>query len=81
MIRGKGVKTTVSGLVPSMLLAGPQTVELAVLDLIAPVPLSGGGGRLLVDALHGKTARFYRGYGFRETAENALTLYLPLGAS
>jgi len=36
---------------------------------------------LLVDALHGKAARFYRGYGFRDTAENALTLYLPLGTS
>lgn len=36
---------------------------------------------LLVDALHGKAARFYRDYGFRDTAENALTLYLPLGTS
>lgn len=36
---------------------------------------------LLVDALHPKAARFYKGYGFRETAQSALTLYLPLGTS
>lgn len=36
---------------------------------------------LLVDALHEKAAKFYRGYGFRKTVENALTLYLPLGTS
>jgi GNAT superfamily N-acetyltransferase len=34
---------------------------------------------LLVDALHEKAVRFYKSYGFRETAESALTLYLPLG--
>lgn len=34
---------------------------------------------LLVDSLHEKAARFYRGYGFREVAERAGTLYLPLG--
>ena len=34
---------------------------------------------LLVDALHAKAAGFYKSYGFRETAESALTLYLPLG--
>lgn len=34
---------------------------------------------LVVDALHTKAARFYRHYGFRETSENAKTLYLPLG--
>ncbi|WP_276967914.1 GNAT family N-acetyltransferase [Metallibacterium scheffleri] len=34
---------------------------------------------LLVDALHERAAAFYRQYGFRETAEHALTLYLPLG--
>lgn len=34
---------------------------------------------LLVDALHAKAAAFYRRYGFRETTEHALTLYLPLG--
>lgn len=36
---------------------------------------------LLVDALHGKAARFYRAYGFREAAANSRSLYLPLGAS
>ena len=36
---------------------------------------------LLVDALHARAARFYRGYGFRETTEDALMLYLPLGTS
>lgn len=34
---------------------------------------------LLVDALHERAAAFYRRYGFRETASDALTLYLPLG--
>ncbi|MGH8160391.1 MAG: GNAT family N-acetyltransferase [Rhodanobacter sp.] len=34
---------------------------------------------LLVDALHERAAAFYRLYGFRQTAEHALTLYLPLG--
>lgn len=34
---------------------------------------------LLVDALHERAAAFYRRYGFRETAADALTLYLPLG--
>ena len=34
---------------------------------------------LVVDALHERAAAFYRLYGFRETASNALTLYLPLG--
>lgn len=34
---------------------------------------------LLVDALHGKAAAFYRAYGFRPTADQAHTLYLPLG--
>lgn len=34
---------------------------------------------LLVDALHEKAATFYRAHGFRETASNAHTLYLPLG--
>lgn len=33
---------------------------------------------LIVDALH-RGADFYRRYGFRETARDALTLYLPLG--
>ena len=36
---------------------------------------------LLVDALHEKAAKYYRAYGFRETSENATTLYLPLGTS
>jgi hypothetical protein len=40
VVRGKGLKTTASALVPSTLLAGPQTVKLDVLDLITPVPLS-----------------------------------------
>ena len=35
---------------------------------------------LLVDALHDKAAAFYRAYGFRETADQARTLYLPLGS-
>ena len=35
---------------------------------------------LLVDALHEKAARFYRGYGFRETTANSRTLHLPLGS-
>lgn len=34
---------------------------------------------LLVDALHERAASFYRQYGFREVADHALTLYLPLG--
>ncbi len=34
---------------------------------------------LVVDALDGKAAAFYRAFGFRETIENASTLYLPLG--
>lgn len=34
---------------------------------------------LLVDALHERAAAFYHRYGFRETAADALTLYLPLG--
>lgn len=34
---------------------------------------------LLVDALHARAAAFYCRYGFRETAANAMTLYLPLG--
>ena len=34
---------------------------------------------LLVDALNEKAASFYRAYGFRETADQACTLYLPLG--
>jgi hypothetical protein len=34
---------------------------------------------LVVDALDAKVARFYRTYGFRATATQALTLYLPLG--
>lgn len=34
---------------------------------------------LLVDALHERAAAFYLRYGFRKTAADALTLYLPLG--
>jgi ribosomal protein S18 acetylase RimI-like enzyme len=34
---------------------------------------------VLVDALNERAAAFYRLHGFRETANNALTLYLPLG--
>lgn len=34
---------------------------------------------LVVDALDESAAAFYRLHGFHETAENALTLYLPLG--
>lgn len=34
---------------------------------------------LIVDALHEKAAMFYRAYGFKETAAQAHTLYLPLG--
>jgi len=34
---------------------------------------------LVVDALDERAAAFYRLHGFRETAEHALTLYLPLG--
>ena len=34
---------------------------------------------LVVDALHARAAAFYRRYGFRETTEGGLTLYLPLG--
>ncbi len=36
---------------------------------------------LLVDALHERAAAFYRRYGFRATAADALTLYLPLGST
>ncbi|MGH8191479.1 MAG: GNAT family N-acetyltransferase [Rhodanobacteraceae bacterium] len=34
---------------------------------------------LIVDALNDGAAAFYRLYGFRNTSENALMLYLPLG--
>lgn len=34
---------------------------------------------LVVDAKDQSAAAFYAAYGFRPTAENALTLYLPLG--
>ena len=34
---------------------------------------------LLVDSLHDKASSFYRAYGFRETTDQARTLYLPLG--
>jgi GNAT superfamily N-acetyltransferase len=34
---------------------------------------------LLVDAKNDRAAAFYRLHGFRKTAENATTLYLPLG--
>lgn len=34
---------------------------------------------MLVDALNEKAARFYRTYGFSETASDARTLYLALG--
>lgn len=38
------------------------------------------GARLLVvDALDARAAAFYRSCGFRETADHAMTLYLPLG--
>ena len=36
---------------------------------------------IVVDALHEQAARFYRAYGFRETAADAMTLYLPLGSA
>lgn len=39
-----------------------------------------GARVLVVDALDASAAAFYRAYGFRETSENALALYLPLGA-
>lgn len=34
---------------------------------------------LIVDALQVKAAAFYRAFGFRETADQTRTLYLPLG--
>ena len=34
---------------------------------------------MVVDALNEKAADFYRAYGFRVTADQARTLYLPLG--
>ncbi len=34
---------------------------------------------LVVDALDARAAAFYRAHGFHQTAEHALTLYLPLG--
>lgn len=34
---------------------------------------------LVVDALDGRAAAFYRAFGFRATSERAHTLYLPLG--
>lgn len=40
-----------------------------------------GARVLVVDALHDRAAAFYRSYGFRETTQQARTLYLPLGAS
>lgn len=36
---------------------------------------------LVVDAKDDRAAAFYRAYGFQPTAAQALTLYLPLGAS
>ncbi len=33
---------------------------------------------LIVDALNGNAASFYRAYGFLETSDHARTLYLPL---
>ncbi len=36
---------------------------------------------LVVDAKDGQVAAFYEGFGFRRTADNALTLYLPIGRS
>lgn len=36
---------------------------------------------LVVDAKDGRAADFYRSFGFRPTAEAAMTLYLPLGAA
>ncbi len=38
-----------------------------------------GARVLLVDALHENAGTFYRAFGFRPTAADALTLYLPLG--
>lgn len=38
-----------------------------------------GARALVVDALDARAAAFYRAYGFRETADNAATLYLLLG--
>lgn len=34
---------------------------------------------MLVDAKDVRAGAFYRGFGFRASAQNALTLYLPLG--
>ena len=34
---------------------------------------------VVVDALHERAAAFYENYGFRQTAHDAQTLYLPLG--
>jgi GNAT superfamily N-acetyltransferase len=34
---------------------------------------------LLVNAKNERAAAFYRGFGFQQTADNAMTLYLPLG--
>lgn len=34
---------------------------------------------VLVDALDARAADYYRRFGFRETADDALALYLPLG--
>jgi ribosomal protein S18 acetylase RimI-like enzyme len=34
---------------------------------------------VVVDALHERASAFYENYGFRQTADDALTLYLPLG--
>lgn len=36
---------------------------------------------MIVDALHEIAARFYRAYGFHDTASRSETLYLPLGKS
>lgn len=36
---------------------------------------------LVVDALHEKAVRFYRGFGFAAVAAGSLTMYLPLGRS
>jgi len=47
-------------------------------NLARSVRLTMGVRVLIVDAKDASAAAFYRGYGFRQTASEALTLYLPI---
>lgn len=57
-----------------MLLGHVVNLALAVRDTM-------GVRVVVVDAKDAQVAAFYEGFGFRRTADNALTLYLPIGRS